>query len=102
MVDGKKSKPDMPAKTGSVQRTASGLTRPGELYLPGDTLPLPEVVEKDTDSVWALWSDTVEGVTRPVADKDFKETMPLDLDAMEPTQLMGLPESDEDDPRRRR
>ena len=76
-----------------MQRPASGLTRPGELYLPGDALPLPEVVEKNTDSVWALWSDVVEGEKKkPVADKDFKETVPLDLDAMEPTQLMDLPE----------
>ncbi len=102
MVDGKKSKPDAPARTGSAERTASGLTRPGELYLPGDALPLPEVVEKDTDSVWALWSDTVEGDTKPVADKDFKETVPLDLDAMEPTQLMGLPETDDDERKRKR
>lgn len=75
-------------------RNASGLTQPGDLYLPGDALPLPDVVEKDTDSVWDLWSDTVEqeSQTHAKADKDFKDTVPMDLDAMDPTQLMGLPE----------
>lgn len=97
MVDGKKLKPAGPANYTSAQRSASGLTRPGDLYLPGDALPMPEVVEKNTDSVWALFSDVVpsEAETMPSADKDFKETVPLDLDAMEPTQWMGLPEMDE-------
>jgi hypothetical protein len=36
------------------------------------------------------------------ADKDFKETVPLDLDAMEPTQLMDLPELDDDNKGRSR
>ena len=38
----------------------SGLTRPGELYVAGDELPLPDVIEKNSDSVWALWSDVVQ------------------------------------------
>lgn len=103
MVDGKKIKPGPPVKVWPRERSASGLTRPGDLYLPGDALPLPDVVEKDTDSVWALWSDMVdgEGAKKPVADKDFKETMPLDLDAMEPTQLMDLPDPDVDKERKR-
>ncbi len=75
-------------------RNASGLTQPGDLYLPGDALPLPDVVEKDTDSVWALWSDTVEQESQTVVkpDEDFKETLPLDFDEMVPTQSMDLPE----------
>ena len=97
MVDANRNKPAGSARGAAAGRTASGLTRPGELYLPGDVLPLPEVEEKNTDSVWALWSDMVDGDAErePAADKDFKETVPLDLDAMEPTQLMGLPELDE-------
>ncbi len=90
----KQDKPGMANKLKSVGRSASGLTQPGELYLPGDALPLPEVVEKDTDSVWALWSDMVEGDAAPMteSDKDFKETIPMDFDALEQTQAMGLPD----------
>ncbi len=85
---------DMDHKSRFTGRNASGLTQPGELYLPGDALPLPEVVEKDTDSVWALWSDTIEENPQSDAasDKDFKETVPMDFDAMGPTQIMDLPD----------
>ena len=104
MVDGKQSKPGVPGKTRPDPRLASGLTRPGELYLPGDALPVPDVVEKNTDSVWALWSDMVEGEAAPAAadQKDFKQTVPMDLDAMDKTQLMDLPDLDEDGRRRSR
>lgn len=104
MVDGKQNKPGMPGKTRPDQRSASGLTRPGELYLPGDALPVPDVVEKNTDSVWALWSDMVEGESEPAppGDKDFKETVPMDFDAMDKTQLMDLPDLDDDSKHRSR
>lgn len=84
----------MENKPKSTGHNASGLTRPGELYLPGDALPQPEVVEKDTDSVWALWSGTVqqESQAAAVPDKDFKDTEPMDFDSMAPTQLMDLPD----------
>ena len=28
-------------------------------YINGEPVPLPEVLEKNTDSIWALWSDLV-------------------------------------------
>ena len=46
--------------------------------------PLPEVIEKDTDSVWAMWNEAVED--KPARDAD---TMPATL-------LMGLPEFPKD------
>lgn len=81
-------------KPKSSARTASGMTQPGDLYFPGDALPQPEVVEKDTDSVWALWSGTVEEDSQAPAvhDKDFKDTVPMDFDEMAPTQFMDLPD----------
>jgi hypothetical protein len=93
-----RKKPNQPGRSGAQARAASGLTRPGDLYLPGDVLPVPDVVEKDTDSVWALWSDVVENDNKPQPsnERDFLETVPLYVDAMEPTQLMGLPELDSD------
>ena len=42
--------------------------------------PLPDVVEKDSDSVWALWTEA----TKEPAEK-YVDTQPV-------TQLMGLPE----------
>jgi len=102
MVDGKSNKRGMAEKADPFKRPASGLTRPGDLYLPGDALPVPDVVEKNTDSVWALWSDMVEGAAEPApaGDKDFKETMPMDVDAMDQTQLMDLPDFENDNKRR--
>ena len=46
--------------------------------------PLPEVIEKDTDSVWAMWNEAVED--KPARDAD---TIPATL-------LMGLPEFPKD------
>jgi aminoglycoside phosphotransferase len=55
-----------------------------DTYIPGDAIPVPEVIEKDSDSVWALWSDAVQGTT----ERD-DETQPATL-------LMGLPELPKD------
>ncbi len=91
----------MADKPKSVNKVNSGLTRPGDLYFQGDQLPVPDVEEKNTDSVWALWSDLVDENRRPEladdekkpsGDRDFLETVPLDLNALAETQLMGLPE----------
>ncbi len=46
----------------------------------GETMPLPEVIEKDSDSVWAMWSDAVKG---PAA---------KDADTQPATLFLGLPE----------
>lgn len=49
-------------------------------------MALPEVVEKDSDSVWAMWNDAVEGGT----DKD--EPPPKDFDTHAATLIMDLQE----------
>lgn len=90
----------MADKPKPVDKKTSGLNRPGELYVQGDKLPVPDVEEKNTDSVWALWSDLVEEKPETPApdkankdrDRDFLETVPLDLDAQGETQLMDLPD----------
>ncbi|MEO6625015.1 MAG: hypothetical protein ABIN37_09325 [Burkholderiaceae bacterium] len=41
---------------------------------------MPEVIEKNTDSVWAMWNEATE-------DKAEKE-----IDTLPATLLMGLPE----------
>jgi hypothetical protein len=54
------------------------------VYIAGDAIPVPEVIEKDSDSVWAMWSDAIEG--KPEHD-----------DVTQPaTLLMGLPELPKD------
>ena len=35
------------------------LPTPLESFVHGVAIPLPEVLEKNTDSVWALWSESV-------------------------------------------
>lgn len=91
----------MADKPKSVNKVVPGLTRPVDLYIHGDKLPVPDVEEKNTDSVWALWSDLVDENPKPKSaangnessrERDFLETVPLDLDAMAEAQLMGLPE----------
>ena len=85
-------------------RQGSGLTKPGDLYVQGDALPLPDVTEKNTDSVWALWSDLVdENAEKQKTEaengdqqKDFLETVPVDFDAVAATQLMDLPDLQKD------
>lgn len=49
-------------------------------YGAAQEVPLPEVIEKDTDSVWAMWNEAME-------DKAAK-----DADTIPATLLMGLPE----------
>lgn len=45
-----------------------------ERYLPGDPIPVPEAVEANTDSSWALFSDVAR---QP--DPEFLDTVPASL-----------------------
>jgi hypothetical protein len=65
---------------GPVVPAASSPKPPIDVYHPGDAIPVPDVIEKDSDSVWAMWSEAIEG--RSGRDD---ETQPATL-------LMGLPE----------
>ena len=51
-----------------------------DTYVPGDKLPEPEVIEKDSDSVWAMWSDAIGGPAEP------------DTEQVPATRIMGLDE----------
>lgn len=92
----------MADKPKPVAKDASGLTRPADLYLLGDRLPEPDMEEKNSDSVWALWEDLVEQKPKAPApeegkvERDFLETVPLDLNAHAETQLMDLPDLPKD------
>ena len=48
--------------------------RSQERYLPGDPIPVPEAIEADTESNWALFSD----VPRE-PEPDFLDTVPASM-----------------------
>ena len=52
---------------------------PEDRYLPGDPIPVPEAIETNTDSVWAMWQDSNQE-PRPT----FDETVPMTLEDMPP------------------
>ena len=76
-----KSKPPLKA----VVRPLFPPTAPMPLdpYVPGDLLPVPEVIEMDSDSVWALWTDAVKDPEGKDREDRFNQTQPV-------TQLMDL------------
>lgn len=87
------TKPQRPEPTGTPvfdPTVPVPLERP---YVLGDALPIPEVIEKNSDSVWQLWSDATED---PAEQPRFKDTVPQAEDQeSEPepaTRIMGLDE----------
>lgn len=72
---------------------SGGNTDFGPTYMPGDKIPTPVAVEKNTDSAWALWSDvsaaqdakfantTPESRTMPLGGEDprYAKTRPMAL-----------------------
>ena len=70
--------PVRPVPTARPERAQGQV--PSNPYPVAPDLPLPEVIEKDTDSVWAMWNEAME--EKPAKDAD---TIPATL-------LMGLPE----------
>ena len=84
------TRPRLPTKP--VARPAPDASQPVNYHVPLDQLPQPEVIEKDTDSVWALWSEAVNESSPGGA-----ETQPGHLEAQPSTLLMDLPELPRDD-----
>jgi hypothetical protein len=76
----------LPFKPVVVPTPGFARTVPGQLepYMPGDAIPVADVIEKNSESVWALWSDAVEGPPEMGVDDHPK------------TQLMGLDELPKD------
>lgn len=91
------AKPKSPIKP--VAAAVFAATRPAGLepYVHGDVLPVPEVIEKDSDSVWELWSDAVKDKAGNQKEKEKeKEKADTKLEALPPTLLMGLDELPKD------
>ena len=75
-----------PLKPVPISAPVFARTVPGQLdpYVPGDAIPVPEVIEKNSESVWALWTDVVQ------------EHAVAKTDAHPVTRLMGLDELPKD------
>jgi len=70
------TKPEKPKSSAST--TASRV--PDYLL---DPVPVPDVVESDSDTAWGLWQDSVQsldnGDTQSPGDSRFDQTRPTDL-----------------------
>ena len=53
------------------------------LYSAHDPIPVPEVIECDSDTVWALWEDSVSPQSSE-PDTDFINTVPAELPLVPP------------------
>lgn len=45
-------------------------------YMPGDPIPVPDAVEANTESTWALFSDVAR---QPDPDPEFLDTVPASM-----------------------
>ena len=72
-------KPEKPQNPGAP-KPAAGKSYDSLL----DPLPLPDVVESDSDTAWGLWQDSVQSggdgtPSIPAKDTGYDETAPMDL-----------------------
>ena len=60
-----------------------------------DPVPVPDVVESDSDTAWGLWQDSVQtldgGDTRPSGDSIFGVTVPSELSPSTPVKRRNQP-----------
>ena len=76
--------PTKPSQADFANSSNAPIAKRSAPYDFGETMPLPEVIEKDSDSVWAMWTDATQEATGRDA-----ETIPATL-------IMGLPELPKD------
>ena len=84
-------KPEKPQNPGAP-KPSSG--RPYDALL--DPLPLPDVVESDSDTAWGLWQDSLHThedeelpAAPPTKDQAYDDTVPMDI-----TELAPKPKSE--------
>ena len=79
----RKNPPPQQARTPPPHPPSSGNTNAGGLYERDGQIPVPDVEESDTESVWALFHDSLPpGERAPLAssgDEPFEETVPAPL-----------------------
>lgn len=59
-------------------KSPSGKPTTEDLYAANDPIPVPEVIESDTDTVWGLWDD-LSDTAKSTQDQAFAHTVPADL-----------------------
>ena len=83
MINIRKNLPALQARTPRSYPSSSGNTYAAGLYERDGPIPVPDVEESDTKSVWALFQDSLPpGQRQPVAasdDEPFEETVPAPL-----------------------
>ena len=72
-------KPEKPQDSGTPRPSAN---KAYDALL--DPLPLPEVIESDSDTAWGLWQDSIQpsddkGPNSEFKDQAYDDTAPLDL-----------------------
>ncbi|MBK6567737.1 MAG: hypothetical protein IPI09_16450 [Burkholderiales bacterium] len=81
-----KSQPTKPAAP-PTKPAAPPTTPEQDRYMPGDPIPVPQAVEANSESTWALFSDVprlpepdfLETVPMSLTEPDFSETVPMSL-----------------------
>lgn len=65
-----------------------GSGRPYDALL--DPLPLPDVVESDSDTAWGLWQNSLQThedeeppATPPAKDQGYDDTVPMDISELD-------------------
>lgn len=65
---------------------------PGKVYDPLEPMPLPDVVESDSDTAWGLWQDSLQTPDSepapevPARDAGYDDTVPMDITELEQTR----------------
>jgi hypothetical protein len=73
-------KPEKPNNPGAPKPNSG---KPYDALL--DPLPLPDVVESDSDTAWGLWQDSLQShddddlPAAPAKDQAYDDTAPMDL-----------------------
>ncbi len=83
MINIRKNPPAPQARPPRSNPSSSGNTNAGGLYERDGPIPVPDVEESDTESVWALFQDSLPpGERQPIAssgDQPFEATVPAPL-----------------------
>ncbi len=56
-----------------------------DTYLRGDPIPVPEVIEEDPETSWALWAEAIA-----IQDEFYAQTSPVPLTSKPPRGVQGM------------
>ena len=85
-----------PEKTQLPGATKTSPAKPYDALL--DPLPLPDVVESDSDTAWGLWQDSLhtgddaDAAAAAPKDPSYDDTVPMDISELEPSSKVSKKE----------